>query len=685
MILETSHSRNNLIQFKYRNLSKNVCRISRLTASNERDISMNTLNLSLRQKKILYILQNQTSFITGKKIASDLNVTARTIRNDIQELNHFLIPYNTHILSEQSKGYLLYTESPDTLKELNQNDVAFFTKEDRVRYLAFQLCLSDEPLSLFDLEDEMYISHTTLIYDIHEIKKKYTMKDPHIELIQGKNTISFEKDEHKIRSVLLKLFHDDWDYNTKGNAYYGYYFLDEKILNYLMETIPRHLKRYHIRMEDPALVALELSLAIMYHRICSGHTLPESALFPMTDTAAYLVTKDLFCDFEKEARRSFPSEEKNTVYRFISHTSLLDESLITRENAKYFIGPVTIEMADLFLARIKRIFKIDFSDDDEFYIALLLYLRSLQNNNCIFYLQKNTSSTKKNLLPELEFAYLFQDIAFQFMKQRLTEIELINLAFCLSGALEYHFTVHPEKKVRTVICCHMNLPTTWAIKRKALAVFGNYLEVTDLIPVNTKDTFDFSQTDLILSTVKKTISSNASVQTLFIDSFVNFSDFHFQGKIKMLAMKSLCPRPEHPFKDLFQNAYWHENEPFTERLPIIETMMDDYIRDEIASEKHLMEILNRESISSFAIENNIVFLHSIIPAKETRLSFMTLAHRVVWDCQKIQMVVMAVFRKEDRALLFYLNNLFYHNPDITSYKIPQDVSKREDFFHSIGI
>ena len=100
---------------------------------------MNTLNLSLRQKKILHILKNQTSFTTGKKIASDLNVTSRTIRNDIQQLNHALAPYEIHILSEQSKGYLLYTKSADALKQLNQNDTAFFTKEDRIRYLAFQL------------------------------------------------------------------------------------------------------------------------------------------------------------------------------------------------------------------------------------------------------------------------------------------------------------------------------------------------------------------------------------------------------------------------------------------------------------------------------------------------------------------------------------------------------------------
>lgn len=632
---------------------------------------MKTSNLSLRQKKILYMLQNQNSYITGKKIAAELHVSARTIRNDIQELNYFLSSCHARILSEQSKGYLLYAEDPDMLKELHQNDIAFFTKEDRVRYLAFQLCQSDEPLNLFDLEDEMFVSHTTLMYDLHSLKRKYTLAEPYIELIQQKNAIAFEKNEYKIRSVLLNLFHEDWDYNTKGNAYYGYHFLDEDVLDYLMESIPSHLRQYHIGMEDPSLVALELSLAIMHHRTICGYSLPENPPFPKSDTAAYLAANDLFLDFEKEMHCSFPMSEKDYIYQFISQVKLLDDSLITRENAELFIGPVTIEMANLFLARIKRVFKIDFSNDDEFYIALLLYLHSLQGNHYIFYTQGNANATKKNLLPEFEFACLFQDIAFEYMERRLTEIELINLAFCISGALEHHFTLLPEKKVNTVICCHMNMPAAWALKRKIIGMFGNYLKITNLLPVNSKNAFDFSDTDLILTTVKKKICDNSSVKTLYIDSFANFDNSDFQSSIKMLAMKSLCPKPEHTFEKLFQDAYWHENEDITERFSVIETILSDYIRDGIASEEHLMEVLNREAVSSFAVENDLVFLHSIIPAKETKLSFMTLKHRIIWKNQKIQTIVMAVFRKEDRNLLFYLNNLFYHSQDSEAFNLSQ--------------
>ena len=176
---------------------------------------METLPLSLRQRKLLHTLQKQDSYITGKKLADMLRVSSRTIRSDIAEINLVLAPHQATILSTHSKGYLFQAEKPEKIKELNRIDAAFFTKEDRIHYLTQRLCLSDEPLNLFDLEDEIFISHTTLMYDLQTIKKKYTMNDPYIQMILSKNEISFEKDEAKIRRILLNLSHENWDYTHK--------------------------------------------------------------------------------------------------------------------------------------------------------------------------------------------------------------------------------------------------------------------------------------------------------------------------------------------------------------------------------------------------------------------------------------------------------------------------------------
>ena len=136
---------------------------------------MDKLNLSLRQRKLLHMMQEQTTYITGNELAKQLGVSPRTIRSDIVEINQNILPYHAKILSARSKGYLYTAENPEIIQQLNQIDTAFFTKEDRIRYLAFRLCLTDEHLNLFDLEDEMFISHTTLEHDLHSLKMHYVL------------------------------------------------------------------------------------------------------------------------------------------------------------------------------------------------------------------------------------------------------------------------------------------------------------------------------------------------------------------------------------------------------------------------------------------------------------------------------------------------------------------------------
>ena len=62
---------------------------------------MDSLNLTLRQRKLLHLLQNKTQITTGAELARELNVSVRTIRSDIVEINSILAGYSARIHSEQ--------------------------------------------------------------------------------------------------------------------------------------------------------------------------------------------------------------------------------------------------------------------------------------------------------------------------------------------------------------------------------------------------------------------------------------------------------------------------------------------------------------------------------------------------------------------------------------------------------
>ncbi len=613
------------------------------------------LNLPLRQRKLLHILQNKKTYITGSELAKQLNVSSRTIRSDITFLNQSLKPFHAQILSERSKGYLFSAQNTEALQQMNQMNTVFSSKEERVRYLAFQLCLSDVPVNMYDLEDEMYVSHTTLENDLHLLKKLFVLNMPHIDLIQSKEYLEFESSERKRRMLLNRLFHEDWDYHSKGNAYYGYEFLNPDILNLIMHEVPLHLNRYSIHMEDTNLTALNLAIAIMYHRRLSGHPFPDTAPISEPDSAAMNAANDLMDALEQKLSCTFPLEERDEIYLHIASGRLMDASKLNFNTVNQYFDPATIQMTDAYLARILAYFQIDFSGDEDFYITLLQYIRYIQMPVHLYNTQGNMDIAKISFLAEFEIAYLFQDIALEYLGYYINESELLYLAYCICGALEYLFHHHPESKFRTVICSHLNLTAAWALKRRILGAFDNYLHITALLPVYARGSYDFHTTDLILTTVQKNITDNPNTDTIQITSFMVSSDYRkIEAYIQKKRIQSLCPVCAHTLWELLANAYWHENQKATTPFQVIESMAQDFIQNGLTNEHYLESILRRESISSFASHPGLLFLHSSVPSVRTQLSITTFQHHLNWKTHKIWIVVMAAFCPKDAALLFRL-------------------------------
>ena len=619
---------------------------------------MDTLGLSLRQKKLLHFLRGSQTFTTGNALARQLGVSSRTIRSDVAEINEALAPYKARIYSEHSKGYMYVAEDPEAIQNMNQIDIAFLNRDERVRYLAFRFCLSDEPVDLYDLEDEIFVSHTTLEHDIRALKMKYVLSGPRIRLIQEKSSVSFEPNEQKRRYILNQLLHADWDYHGRNNAYYGYHFLEKEWIDTLLQVIPRHLRSYHIELEDPNLVALDLAVAIMIHRIRSGHSLPEDKPVMRTDPEVSAAADDLFRELSDLFGEDFSRTEQDAIYRLIAGVRLPDMFSIRMDNVHEHFSSVTIRLADIYLEKIDHQYGLDLSADHDFYFTLLFFLRYLQISDHIFYGQENRDIARENLLPEFEIAWGIQDPALEYLGYYLTELELLHLAYLISGALEFYSDTHPEHKIRTIIFCHMNMTAAWALKRKILAAFGKYLNVTDLLPVNSKDVWEFKNTELILSTVRKPLTNDPNIRTIKISPLLPPDDYlKISAFIQSSRITALCPGKNFSIGKLLEDAVWIEKTAFSRRFEIIEEMAGSLIREGIVPPDYEADLLRREAISSFGIRPGLLFLHSLVPAVKTRLAVAIFEHQIIWNSHKIRIAVMGAFRPEDTVLVLKLNQI----------------------------
>lgn len=647
-------------------------------------MNMESLSLSLRQRKLLHYLQSQKDYTTSEQLAGHLHVSSRTIRNDITEINEALKKYGIQISSKRSIGYLLEAKDPASLKQLSQASNSFLSRDERVRHIAFQLCLYDEPLDLYDLEDEMFISRTTLEHDLAALRKQYILSEPHIKFFRSRNTIALENDERKRRAILNRLFSENWNYNSRGNTYYRYQYLDEKIINLVMKEIHHFLTKYSIRIEDVNMVILDMSIVIMYYRISKGCHLTEPLAKTYKDPVAVQAVDELLDSLEEKLSCYFSPIEREDIYLHVSCSKLLPLEQPDFQTACGYFSKSIIQLADAYIAEISKTYHIDISDNEDFYITLLQYLRYLElpvhyfNN-----IPTHTDVTRSQFLIEFEIAFSIQPLALDYYGSYLNHTELLYLSFCISGALAYLNRTAP--KLKTVIMSQLNLPSSWELKQRLLSKYKSYIQLTALLPVYLKDGYDFSDTDLVITTADKEITSQPGCETLLVTPFLNQADYeNLDSYILKTQLNRLYHSSLPSLNELFAEAFWHERIDTQDYFAVIEMLAADFIDNRYVSSEYLTAILRRESLLTFAFQPSIVLMYSLIPSTRTRLSIATLEHRIKRNSYKIRTIIMAALRPEDATLVFRLINELYYpgfNPNDTRFlKTREELT---DFFRKI--
>ena len=304
---------------------------------------MNTLHLTPRQRRLLYTMQYEKGLVSGRRLADLLRVTDRTIRTDIKTINAALAPYHARIVPSKAKGYYFEAEDPDRITKLNSVNKALFVRENRVRYLSLALLSRDEPQNLYDLEDELYVSTTTLAGDLSALKREYVYHYPFIGLVQEKNFIWIDDTEEKKRILLNILYTKDWNYQSRGNAFYAEEYLPEDLMDYVIRVVSEKIRDAGISMEDPSIVALHVMSAVMVKRCLDGHTLPEvtpdedSGSKPSGDCLVQSVTDSICDELEDHFSCRLSRSERKAVCSHIASSKLRNASLLSFESAsRYF-------------------------------------------------------------------------------------------------------------------------------------------------------------------------------------------------------------------------------------------------------------------------------------------------------------------------------------------------------------
>ena len=108
--------------------------------------------LTKRQNMIMTIMNNQKDWIVGKDLAKLLNVSERTIRNDIAAINEFYA--DTMIESNIRKGYRIQGEKVKRFIEETKKEIPE-TGEER-RWLILKTLVEHNQVNIYVSRPDVY-------------------------------------------------------------------------------------------------------------------------------------------------------------------------------------------------------------------------------------------------------------------------------------------------------------------------------------------------------------------------------------------------------------------------------------------------------------------------------------------------------------------------------------------------
>ena len=173
------------------------------------------MELTARMRAILSALLATDGYVPAERIASALDVSARTITREMHGLEMALMPYGITLLRRTGAGFMLTGDKAD-LSALRRRLAAAadaqreLSPAQRRSVLTTRLLMADEPLKLFTLARLLNVTDSTVSHDLDRLHPWLAAQE--ITLVRRPGLgVYVEGSERAIRSALVRNIHDHAD------------------------------------------------------------------------------------------------------------------------------------------------------------------------------------------------------------------------------------------------------------------------------------------------------------------------------------------------------------------------------------------------------------------------------------------------------------------------------------------
>ncbi len=443
--------------------------------------------LSRRQTELVLLMLNRADYIIGHEIADILNVTGRTVRSDIREINDYFKEYGIEIKADVKKGYYFSEEDiqklhSDLIFDLLAENMDFDYPEnsnERVIWILFGL-LFGNTYSNEELEDLLYVSTTVLRKDLLALNYLLDSKTG-IRLNREKDRYYIKAEESQIRDLISGI------YTQRSNPVlqtkYSYFISGDSsfrdMVKVLCPLIPEFAEIIHQKLSGEGIRSFAADIALSWHRCDQGFRMDEQAEND-DDTAAFLK------DFLEQKLPEFQKLDRND-YLWLSRRLAGKDGFEAADDEYAALSSTIVRKAESLLERIGYQLK----DRAVMIRTVSAILRRKKYRE--YYVLDNRRTVFSYAPVPFYFSSVFRYCIESMAQVRLNSTDTASLTLALQLSLVY-------PRIRTVIVTNDNSNTADVICKKIERHFGRSLDIAGI-----QSAYEFShapiKSSLVISTV----------------------------------------------------------------------------------------------------------------------------------------------------------------------------------------
>lgn len=669
-----------------------------------------------RYFEIINLVINSNDEITVKDISNLYNITERSIRYDIDELNVFFQEKNNKDIIEINNNRLkiLYSENEieDIVENIKEKEY-FLSENERVNILSYEIFLSKNEFILQYFTEKYNLSKTTVRYSLKELNKIISEYGLVIDMNNNRG-YKIIGSEINIRKYIINILRE-YIKNTKEKKieydplkkiiqkFYKKSRIEEskntinKILDYTGKTI-----------SDEAFETLQLFLFISVIRNKNGHEIEEDV-----ENEIFLSKTKEFSKIREILEKVENIKEKDIHY-FVdfflgSYSYNLEYS--------YFLNWILIEsLIDQFIKLLSDKLKVNLTEDKILRKELLNHIKPA------IYRMKNKFKLTESILSEVKKQYMelfiktksSLKIISDFIDLSFDEDEAAFITVMIQRAImRNNPSTLLKKDPNILIVCGLGYSSSRFLYENINNRFQ--VNIIDIIPFNQLENYNYlKKADIIISTLDfkldgmDVITVNAVMNEKDILKLKNYGLPEKKSKIKLSELLSIIKKvPDETelkkqlMRNFGENIYDDMGEKSETGKSFVELLSEKSIKLNVAANNldEVIEITGQTMIDSGLVKEEytdelknqiiqygkyiLVGDKTILPhgqllknVRETGFSLITLKKGIDFFGSEIKIVICLASRNKDEHLRAILElNRYLKNPDFENELLNKENSE----------